>query len=83
MTIFTRAKISRILQDKTNSGEIRGFQLADNYLRITKSKRTGFTFKIDNFTDNVLIKILQKKTPHPSIQNIETFYTNQIEIFTI
>ncbi len=83
MTIFTKAKISKILQDKTHSGEIRGFQLTDNYLRITKSKRTGFTFKIDNFTDNALIKILQKKTPHPSIQNIETFYTNQIEIFTI
>ena len=83
MTIFTRAKIVKILTDKTNSGEIKRFQLTDNYLRITKSKRTGFTFKLDNFTDNVLIKILKKKTPHPSVQSIETFYRNQIELFKI
>lgn len=83
MTIFTRAKIVKILTDKTNSGEIKGFQLTENYLRITKSKRTGFTFKLNSLTDNILIKIIKKKTPHPSVQSIETFYINQIELFTI
>lgn len=82
MTIFTRAKIIKILVDKTNSSEINGFDLTDNCLRITKSKRTGFTFKLDNFTDNVLIRILKKTTPHPSTQNIETFYRKQIELYT-
>lgn len=83
MTIFTKAKIVKILTDKIKSGEIRCFQLTDDYLRIEKSKRTGFTFKLNNFSDNVLIRILKKSTPHPSVQNIENFYRKQIELFKI
>lgn len=79
MTIFTKAKISKILKDKVDSGEIINFNLTDSYLRIAKSKRTGFTFKLDKFTDNLLIRLLSKKTPHPSLENIEKFYTKEIK----
>lgn len=78
MTIFTKTKIVKILNDKINSGEIRGFHLTDSYLRISKSKRTGFTFKLNEFTDNQLTRLLVKQTPHPSYQNIEDFYKKQI-----
>lgn len=79
MTIFTKAKISKILKDKLDSGEIINFNLTESYLRITKSKRTGFTFKLRDFDDNLLIRLLKKRTPNPSIENIEIFYTKEIE----
>lgn len=79
MTIFTKTKIVKILTDKINSGEIKGFHLTESYLRVTKSKRTGFTFKLVDFTDNQLTRILVKQTPNPSIQNINDFYIKQIQ----
>lgn len=80
MNIFTKAKIVKILNDKVQSGEIRSFNLTDTYLRISKSKRTGFTFKLNEFSDILLINLLKKKTPKPQLQSIEKFYKEQIEI---
>lgn len=80
MNIFTKAKIVKILNDKVQSGEIRSFNLTDTYLRISKSKRTGFTFKLNEFSDILLINLLKKKTPKPQLQSIEKFYKQQIEI---
>jgi hypothetical protein len=76
MTIFTKAKI---LKDKVNSNEIKSFYLTDSYLRINKSKRTGFTFKINDFTENVLVRLITKRTPEPSVENIEDFYKKEIK----
>lgn len=79
MTIFTKAKIVKILNDKVSKGEIKSFYLTETYLRISKSKRTGFTFKLENFTDNQIVRLLQKQTPNPSMENIENFYLKQIK----
>lgn len=78
MNIFTKAKLIKILNDKIQTGDIRGFHLTDKYLRISKSKRTGFTFRLNQYSDILLINILKKKTPNPNIQNIETFYKKEI-----
>lgn len=79
MTIFTKAKIIRILNEKISSGEINGFLINDSYLRIIKSKRTGFTFKFNQIDAQSLICLLKKKTPKPEFQNLENFYTIQIK----
>jgi len=61
MTIFTKAKIIKILQNKVDSGEI----------------------KFDEYSDSILISILKKKTPEPSVQNIEDFYKRELNKFII
>ncbi len=78
MNIFTKAEITRTLAIKVKEGEIKNFSLTDTHLRIQKSKRTGFTFDISEFSDKVLIRLIKKKTPNPSIQNIEDFYKQEI-----
>lgn len=79
MNIFTKAKIVKILNDKVQSGEICSFNLTDLYLRISKSKRTGITLKFSDFSDVLIINLLKKKTPNPSIENIQIFYQRQIK----
>ena len=79
MNIFTKAKIVKILNDKVRSGEIRSFNLTDSYLRISKSKRTGITLNFSDFSDVLIINLLKKKTPSPSIENIQSFYQREIK----
>ncbi len=79
MNIFTKAKVVKLLNDKIDSGEINNYNLTDNYLRISKSKRTGFTLKFNNISEQNLITLLKKKTPKPSIQNITDFYKIEIK----
>jgi len=79
MTIFTKAKVVKVLNDKVSSGEIKSFHLTESYLRISKSKRTGFTFILNQFTENQIIRLITKPTPNPSIENITDFYTKQIK----
>ena len=79
MNIFTKAKLIKILNDKVQNGEIRNFNISEDYLRISKSKRTGFTFKFSEYSDILLINILKKKIPNPSVQNIESFYQKEIK----
>ncbi len=78
MNIFTKAEITKTLTMKVKEGEIKNFSLTYTHLRIQKSKRTGFTFELTKFSDKVLIRLIKKKTPNPSIQNIEDFYTQEI-----
>lgn len=78
MNIFTKAEITRTLAVKVKEGEIKNFSLTDTHLRIQKSKRTGFTFDLNNFSDKVLIRLIKKKTPSPSVQNIEDFFKQEI-----
>lgn len=78
MTIFTKAKIENILKDKVSSGEIRGYEINGQFLRIYKSKRTGFTFRFNLVSQHNLIYILKKKTPKPEVQTISDFYQLQI-----
>lgn len=80
MNIFTKAKLVKLLNDKVQSGEIKSYHLTDIYLRINKSKRTGFTFKLEDFTDIFLLNLLKKKTPKPQFENIEIFYKKEIKI---
>jgi hypothetical protein len=79
MNIFTKAKVVKLLNDKIDSGEIKNYNLTDSYLRISKSKRTGFTLKFNNISQQNLITLLKKKTPKPSIQNITDFYKIEIK----
>ena len=79
MNIFTKAKLIKLLNDKVQIGEIKSYHLTDTYLRIKKSKRTGFTFRLEDFTDTFLLNILKKKTPKPQFENIETFYKNKLK----
>jgi len=78
MNIFTKAEITRTLAMKVKEGEIKNFSLTDTHLRIQKSKRTGFTFELSKFSDKVLIRLIKKKTPNPSVQNIEDFFKQEI-----
>lgn len=78
MNIFTKAELTRILSIKIKEGEIKNFCLTDSYLHIQKSKRTGYTFKIDEISDKILLRIIRKKTPNPSVQNIKDFYKSEI-----
>ena len=78
MNIFTKAEITRTLATKVKEGEIKNFSLTDTHLRIQKSKRTGFTFDLSKFSDKVLIRLVKKKIPNPSVQNIQDFYKQEI-----
>jgi hypothetical protein len=78
MNIFTKAEITRTLTVKVKDGEIKSFSLTDTHLRIQKSKRTGFTFELSKFSDKVLIRLVKKKIPNPSVQNIGDFYKAEI-----
>jgi hypothetical protein len=78
MNIFTKAEITRTLTIKVKEGEIKNFSLTDNHLRIQKSKRTGFTFQLDKISDKVLSRLIKKRIPNPSVQNIKDFYTQEI-----
>ena len=78
MNIFTKAELTRTLTIKVKEGEIKNFSLTDTHLRIQKSKRTGFTFDLSKFSDKVLIRLVKKKIPNPSFQNIEDFYKQEI-----
>jgi hypothetical protein len=77
MNIFTKAELTRVLSMKIKEGEIKNFCLTDDYLHIQKSKRTGFTFKLSDISDKILLKIIRKKTPDPSIQNLKDFYKSE------
>jgi hypothetical protein len=79
MNIFKRAEVIRILQLKVEEGEIKSFSLGDNYLHIKKSKRTGFTIKFDQISQQNLVTLLKRKTPNSNVQNISDFYTFQIK----
>ncbi len=79
MNIFTKAKLVKILNDKVQRGEIHNFNLTESYLRITKSKRTGFTFRLNELSDGVLLSLLKKTIPNPSVQNINSFYNKEIK----
>jgi hypothetical protein len=78
MNIFTKAELNRILSLKVKEGEIKNFCLTDSYLYIQKSKRTGFSFKLDKISDKTLLKIVRKKTPNPYVKNIKDFYMSQL-----
>lgn len=79
MTIFTKAIIIDLLNNKITNGEIQNFNLNSQYLRITKSKRTGFTIKLNQFSQQNLVALLKKKTPKPEVQNLSNFYKNEIK----
>jgi hypothetical protein len=78
MNIFTKAEITRSLTIKVKEGEIKNFSLTDTYLRIQKSKRTGFTIKLKDISEKALIRLVKKTTPNPSVENIENFYKKEI-----
>ncbi len=78
MNIFTKAEITRTLTIKVKDGEIKNFSLTNTHLRIQKSRRTGFTFKLNKFSDKIILKLIKKKIPNPSFQNIEDFYKKEI-----
>ena len=67
MTIFTKAKIINLLNDKIVSGEIK------------KSKRTGHTIKFNELSQQSLLTLLKKKIPKPEVQNISDFYKIEIK----
>jgi hypothetical protein len=83
MNIFTKSKLNNILSVKVKEGEIKSFHLTDDYLRIQKSKRTGYTFHLNEFSDKTLLRIISKKTPNPSIKNIEDFYKKEISYYGV
>ena len=78
MNIFAKAEITRTLATKVKEGEIKYFSLTDTHLRIQKSKRTGFTFELCQFSEKVLLRLIKKRTPNPSVQSIQDFYTKEI-----
>jgi len=78
MNIFTKAEITRTLATKVKEGEIKNFSLSDTHLRIQKSKRTGFTFELSKFSEKVLLRLIKKRSPNPSVQNINDFYKQEI-----
>ena len=79
MTIFTKAKIIKLLNDKIGSGEIKNYNLTGDYLSISKSKRTGHTIKFNELSQQSLLTLLKKKIPKPEVQNISDFYKIEIK----
>lgn len=79
MNIFKKAEVIRILKLKVEEGEIKSFSIGNDYLHIKKSKRTGFTIKFNQISQQNLITLLKRKTPNPDVQNISDFYKTIIQ----
>ena len=72
--IFIKAKIKSLLDNKINSGEIKFYNLNEKTLHIKKSKRSKFSLDITELSDDILVRILTKKIPDPSVINVSDFY---------
>ncbi len=86
MNLFTKSKIISILEDKVNTGEIKFYKLSDSSLHIKKSKRTNITISTNKLSDDILVRLLVKKIPDPSIINISDFYKRelrQLKIYSV
>lgn len=78
MNLFTKSKIISILEDKVNTGEIKFYKLSDSSLHIKKSKRTNITISTGKLPDDILVRLLVKKIPDPSVINISDFYKREL-----
>jgi hypothetical protein len=86
MNLFTKSKIISILEYKVNTGEIKFYKLSDSSLHIKKSKRTNITISTNKLSDDILVRLLVKKIPDPSIINISDFYKRelrQLKIYSV
>ena len=72
--IFIKAKVKSLLDNKINSGEIKFYTLSEKTLHIKKSKRSKFSLDITELSDDILVRVLTKKIPDPSIINVSDFY---------
>ena len=79
MTIFIKAKVIRLLNDKIKSLEIKSFIMTHRYLGIQKSKRSGVTLNFNDISGIDLILLLKKKTPKPQDISISEFYKIEIK----
>ena len=78
MNIFTKSKIKKFLDLKVENSEIRSYQLTDTKLHIKKSKRCKHTIDMTVLPDHILVRLLQKRIPDPSIQNTGDFFKKEI-----
>lgn len=76
--IFIKAKVKSLLDNKVNSGEIKFYNLNENTLHIKKSKRSKFSLDITGLSDDILVRILTKKIPDPSVINVSDFYKREL-----
>ena len=84
--IFVKAKVKSLLDSKINSGEIKFYTLNEKTLHIKKSKRCKFSLDITGLSDDILVRLLVKKIPDPSIINISDFYKRelrQLKIYSV
>lgn len=77
-SIFIKAKVKSLLDNKISSGEIKFYTLNESTLHIKKSKRSKFSLDITELSDDILVRILTKKIPDPSIINISDFYKREL-----
>lgn len=76
--LFTKARIKSTLDAKIASGEIKFYSLNKTSLHIKKSKRCKTTLDISGLSDDVIVRLISKKIPDPSIINIESFYKREL-----
>ena len=72
--IFIKEKVKSLLDNKINSGEIKFYTLSEKTLHIKKSKRSKFSLDITELSDDILVRVLTKKIPDPSVINVSDFY---------
>lgn len=78
MNIFLKAQVTKYLEAKVAQSEIRSYSLNENKLHIQKSKRCKHTLDIKNIPGHILIRLLQKRIPDPSITNTGDFFTREL-----
>ena len=78
MNLFLKSQIIKSLDYKLKSEEIRGYQLTENALHIKKSKRCKHTIDLIGLPGHILIRVLNKKIPDPSIMNTGDFFKREI-----
>ena len=78
MNIFVKSKLVSILDNKVKSGEIKFYQITSKTIHIRKSKRTKVTLDIQDIKGDILVGLMVKKIPDPSVINISDFYKREL-----
>jgi hypothetical protein len=76
--IFAKAKVESLLNNKISSGEIKFYRMGQESLHIKISKRCKYTLDISNLSDEIVVRLLVKKFPNPSVINLSDFFKREL-----
>ena len=78
MNLFLKSKVTKSLDYKLETKEIQSYQLTETTLHIKKSKRCKHTIDLEGLPGHILIRLLNKKIPDPSVTNTGDFFKREI-----